>query len=618
MPNLETPVNINKRQQKGSASMAALLLTFLASAGVMALLNFTSHSSKMSQRALDYQRARLVAEAGLDYGVRELQDLIFRFQFSLTQSEMQDLVDDIANPPELSGYNYLSPSGQNAFSISVDSPPETGVIPNGTVAKGEYGEFQTFTITSGATNPDTGVGAVITQRVQATGIFIMRFGVFYWYDLEVNPGPIMVFDGAIHTNHDAYLTGPLDIRAPITAHGAMYHDRKDSRSPNRGSTGIRNSDGDTVRLMQDGNIIDSTSSSWMTDSLNFFDGNAQTSSHGVPLLSPPINSLDEPYDIIKRPLPSSSPDYRTETENEKFGNKAALRIHVASDGSMSATDSRGQDVTFKFNQAELTDDGNFRGNRLQSKNSDGSYNMDTEGTFDVDQRFEDSREGVTVAPVDIYVDQLLEEFPELVSGATYGVSDGRGVVYVTRDDPDGMGGLMPAVRVRNGQEMPSGGLTITTDLPMYVEGDFNTGSTREPSLISGDAVTFLSKDWQDARSTYNLNDRDAESTEYNMVVMTGNTETVSNGSYNGGLENVLRLLERWSGETVRFRGSIIDIWYSEIANSPWSYGNYYTAPQRDWEFDPILRTQSPPGVPRVFGIEMLTWQISTWGELGLN
>jgi hypothetical protein len=166
--------------------------------------------------------------------------------------------------------------------------------------------------------------------------------------------------------------------------------------------------------------------------------------------------------------------------------------------------------------------------------------------------------------------------------------------------------------------MPSGGLTVATDLPLYVEGDFNTGDTREPSMVTGDAVTMLSNNWQDARSTSGLGDRQADSTDFNVVVMTGNTETVAGGAYNGGLENVLRFMENWSGDTARFRGSIIDLWHSEIANSPWSYGNYYTAPRRDWEFDSILSTQAPPGVPRVFGLEMLTWRVTTWAEQGWN
>jgi hypothetical protein len=597
--------------------MAAILLTFLGSVSVLALLKYSSHSADMTRRTLDYERARVAAEAGLDYGISELQDLIFRFQFSLTQQEMQTLVDNLPPPPVLSDYEYTSPSGDVSFRITVDTEPTQGAIPNGSVGRGELGEYQLYTITCGARNPDTGAGAVLTQRIQATSLFIMRFGVFYWYDLEINPGRTMFFDGPIHTNHDAYLTGPLEIRAPITAHGGIYHDRKDSRGPNRGSTAIYNNDGDPVQLVQDGQIIDSTSDTWMTDSLNLFDGNAQNSSHGVPQLSPPINSLDEPYDIIRRPVPPSSDEYRAETEAEKFANKAALRIHVDANGNMSAIDSRGQDVTYKLSKARLEEDGEVNGAPVFEKEDDGTYEMDDEGSYDTDQRFLDSRENQIVAPVDIYVDQLVEEFPELFSGADYGISEGRGVVYVTRDEPVG-GGLMPAVRLRNGREMPSGGLTVATDLPLYVEGDFNTGDTREPSMVTGDAVTMLSNNWQDARSTSGLGDRQADSTDFNVVVMTGNTETVAGGAYNGGLENVLRFMENWSGDTARFRGSIIDLWHSEIANSPWSYGNYYTAPRRDWEFDSILSTQAPPGVPRVFGLEMLTWRVTTWAEQGWN
>ena len=605
----------SEKFRQGSASMAALLLTFLASAGVMALLNYASHSSRMTQRTLDYQRSRLVAEAGLDYGLAQLNDLIFAYQFSLSQSEMQDLLDDIDEPPALSGFEFKSPSGDVSFKITADTPPTTGPIPTGNVARGEEGQHQMFTITSGARNPETGVGAVLSQQVQATSLFIMRFGVFYWYDLEINPGPTMYFDGPIHTNHDAYLSGSLQIRAPITSHGAIYHDRKDSRNPSLGSVGIHDADEVVVYMKQDDTIIDSTLETWMTTSLGEWDGNVQSSSHGVPLLSPPINTLDDPYDIIRRPLSSSDPEYRVQTENEKFSNKAALYIEVATDGTLTATDFHGTDVTYKLKKAELKEVGTYDGNPLYEKDGNGKYAMDTVGAYTTDQEFTDGREGKTVAAVDIYVDGLMANFKEIATGSTYDVEEGRGVVYITREDPGG--GKMPAVRIRNGQEMPSGGLTFATDLPLYVEGDYNTGDSREPTMVTADAVTFLSNNWKDAHSTKNAGDRDAVDTEFNTVVMTGNTETVKDGQYNGGLENVLRFLEDWGDDTVFFEGSIIDLWYSEIATSPWN-GSYYTPPDRNWGFDPILTTKAPPGVTKVFGVEMLTWRVSSWEEHGWN
>lgn len=138
-----------------------------------------------------------------------------------------------------------------------------------------------------------------------------------------------------------------------------------------------------------------------------------------------------------------------------------------------------------------------------------------------------------------------------------------------------------------------------------------------------DAITVLSEDWgrmagmaasdpdQDlAYSELALNSRTASSTTINAAVMLGNTETQW-GAYNGGLENVLRFLERWSGVTLTFRGSIIDLWYSEHATGNWLYGSpVYTAPNRDWDFDPDLLSfdNLPPFTPMVFSVRIYDWR----------
>ena len=123
---------------------------------------------------------------------------------------------------------------------------------------------------------------------------------------------------------------------------------------------------------------------------------------------------------------------------------------------------------------------------------------------------------------------------------------------------------------------------------MYVEGDYNI-VIPEPGMVTGDAVNFLSSATGRTPAAAGISRRVAESTDYNTVVMTGNSETMPagwrGGQYNGGLENVLRFLEKWTGKTVTYRGSIIDLWYSEDADGDWEYGNYYTAPYRDWGYD---------------------------------
>jgi hypothetical protein len=67
-----------------------------------------------------------------------------------------------------------------------------------------------------------------------------------------------------------------------------------------------------------------------------------------------------------------------------------------------------------------------------------------------------------------------------------------------------MGGVMyvagtnmatnPAVRLVNGSRLPSQGLTVASQNPVYVQGDYNTVN-KVPAAVMGDAITVLSNNW---------------------------------------------------------------------------------------------------------------------------
>ena len=82
------------------------------------------------------------------------------------------------------------------------------------------------------------------------------------------------------------------------------------------------------------------------------------------------------------------------------------------------------------------------------------------------------------------------------------------------------------------------------------------------------------------------------------------------GNYSGGFENLPRFHENWSGKTATIRGSFINIFDSEIAKSPWSYGgNVYTAPNRDWQYDTDLMDMAnlPPYTPSAIYFLRVLW-----------
>ena len=162
---------------------------------------------------------------------------------------------------------------------------------------------------------------------------------------------------------------------------------------------------------------------------------------------------------------------------------------------------------------------------------------------------------------------------------------------------------LPAVRVVNGQQLPSAGLTVATAQPLYVEGNYNTttdgihfdttlGSTVNgntvPAALMGDSITVLSGGWQDSyNASTALASRVATPTTINAAALEGIVQSTASGDtklYSGGLENFLRLSEEWSGKTLTYNGSIVVLFPSQYATNAWANASY-GVPVRQWGYD---------------------------------
>jgi hypothetical protein len=183
-----------------------------------------------------------------------------------------------------------------------------------------------------------------------------------------------------------------------------------------------------------------------------------------------------------------------------------------------------------------------------------------------------------------------------------------------------------AVRIVNGRTIDpvvfATGLTIATNLPAYVLGDYNINSDTSsavaapwvPALIAADQVVLLSTAWTDANSRWDTNisaiPRLAENTTYNLSILSGGAVTTA-ATWSGGLENLPRYIEKWNWggvvKTARIRGSLVQGFNSVYhrhpvgpSNPPAAWGDItYLPPARDFAFDPHLDrwANQPPGSP---------------------
>jgi len=173
------------------------------------------------------------------------------------------------------------------------------------------------------------------------------------------------------------------------------------------------------------------------------------------------------------------------------------------------------------------------------------------------------------------------------------------------------------------------GLTIATENPAYLQGDFNSNSAgndfTDPSIaasVAADAITLISDSWNDVNSfafPYNSGNRAGISTDYRLAVVAGANPYFQNPTgviyqdygTDGGVHNFLRFLENWNG-TLSYEGSIVDLYYSRQANGTYKCGNInavYQPPTRGYVFDSNFLTPAllPPRTPLFRDVNTTGW-----------
>lgn len=386
----------------------------------------------------------------------------------------------------------------------------------------------------------------ISRVIELTMTPIFQFMIFYSNDLELLPGPSMTLGGRVHANGDMFVGcgGTLTVDTD-------YFQCTGSILRERKDNGTTTGGTVDIKLFEDSTYaamstaMDSSAADWIDLALNTWNGTVKDGAHGVSEVEAPNIGSIKAFDA------GGNPGYYHENA----------------------------DLVIVDNQAFDTD---------------GNPVVLPAGAVTEVSMF-DGRENqyVTVTQIDI---SLLN---------TSGAFPANGLLYAYRTDatqaqPNG-------VRLTNGSELAAP-LTVVTEDPIYVQGDYNTVDKKGAAVMS-DAVNLLSNAWDDSKGPGSL--PGASDTLFNLAMVTGNVPTPDGGgSYSGGFENLPRFHENWSGRTCSIRGSFIKIFESEIAVSPWSYGGQvYTAPGRDWLFDPDLNNVAnmPPFTPNAVYFRRVTW-----------
>jgi hypothetical protein len=552
-----------------------------------ATLQWSTTTSTLSERNNEYFKTVAAAEAATEKVLTQIDFDYKRGAELLVVSSLgsyRDLVPLGTDSPRLADYQFSDGQSQsNKTHVQFVAPAEFRNL-NGPY-RGLYGFASVFRVISNArdTKSRFSITGAVRQDVDLTSIPLFQFAIFYNLDLEINPGPVMTVTGPVHGNANIYLDpqNVLTFRSDVTAAGTIFNHKHPLDPLDR----------------TDGTIV--------------FQGEHDS---GVSSLNLPIgtnNTPDAVRQIVEPPPPFGEPASSLMAK-ERFYNKADMIITIAANGAITVTSG----VI------------NNRGITVPQEQWDVMTNA-TNG-FLVMGSFNNARENRTVKSLDIKVDKLRVWSSKATNILKPTWTQGDVTIIYVEDQRAVGAGTTPGVRMVNGAQLPSKGLTVATRSPMYVKGHYNNqdGSTNQtgafntstgtntvytrPAALIGDAITVLSEAWNDANANFGLGGRRASATTVNAAFLAGIVQTTNN-SYSGGVENFPRFLEDWGGGvTFTYNGSMVVMYPSQIATGPWrgtSEVGIYVPPTRGWAFDTNFRTPEklPPGTPCVRVLLRSVW-----------
>ena len=420
---------------------------------------------------------------------------------------------------------------------------------------GLLGFASTYRIVSNAreTSDRFNISGAVQQDIQLAQIPIFQFAIFYGGDMELNGAATLHVRGRVHGNSSLY-TGSASSQyfyEDVTVSGVIKSGSRYGWSTNGGTA--------------------------------YYYDTKETNRTALTLPIGTNNSAAAVREVLN--IPPTTEDIDSAMGRERYYNKAELVILVSNSTVTVGVKSPGTSSLTSIPWLAAT---NF---------------ISTNKTF-VDQR--EANKTVQTTEIDVAKYKLWAATNATVISA-FGASTPPNLIYVG-DFRTESSTKINGVRLINGQTLPDRGLTVATPNPLYTKGHYNqptsghlgttnTANTKPASLVS-DAYTMLSSSFTDSASSGLVSSRPAADTTVVAALVTGNVP--SGTVYSGGVNNLPRLLEAWSGRTFTLNGSLVCLYSSAKATNVFqSPGVYYTAPTRNINFDPNLTdsTKLPPGTP---------------------
>jgi len=559
------------------ALLMTLIVCTVALTILAAALSLQSTSTRLTHRAIQYDRSVAAAEAATEKVLSSMTSDYLNGGESLVINNLNIYRAGVPTATDSAYWNnwVFDDGASNTAQTYIQRQVSTSYVVLGSTYAGLQALVSTYTIASHASDSTSiqKVNPGVYRQIQLAAIPVFQFMMYSSDDMEISCGQAFTVTGRVHSNKNLYVEpdSSLTFGSSVTTVVSNIFGRYplDTRGAPAGSVVYTHPE---LKLSP------------------------------VSALTLPIGASNTPTairEIIEPPPTGESP-------NSAMGR---LRYYNLCDMVVTVSDTGVVVTSGNYNNFATTVPASEAANFITTTNS-----------------FLDAREGKTVSPIDLNIGQLTAW--SLTNSDLRPSLSGSNLTSVYVLDKRSLPGTkLGAVRVRNGKILPPSGLTVATGRPLYVLGDYNqTNSanlgttntiTTQPASLVADAITILSDAWTDANSSAAVASRVAASTTINAAFLTGAVDTTL-GHYSGGMENFPRFLENWGSANIcTYNGSMVKMFPSLYATNAWNNNNnVYNPPKRNWAFDLNFNdpTKLPPKTPSVLKVIPNQWVTLAAGQ----
>ncbi|MEO7931851.1 MAG: hypothetical protein ABIT76_01705 [Chthoniobacterales bacterium] len=592
-------------REDGAALLAAIFVALVIAGVVGIALNHTQGIGKQVDTSRDYSDLRFESEGALEtaYGIW-LKAANAKYG-PPNSADIDSTVRGPTPPTANSPFNFPYASGGQLKIDVVDDygaplPTTTSTLPAAVyVDLPEYPGWKgvKFSYTASVKLAKSSASSAQTYGLKRTieyvSVPLFQAMGFFQDDIEFYKPAPMIIAGLVHTNHKAYMSGGTTTALTFQNNTSNVDGYTSTEYPT-GATAWNNSGSNYSPVFSNGG----QSAQVNTVSTLYPLGTRPESVLSTTDSNPNNDSMRE---LIEPPVAGYADD--PAIADRRLYTKAGIIVKITGPASVATNITITTQNGVALTAAQIT----------------------TIKSAITAQTITDRRENKTVDVSTVDINAIRSTLSAATGFTT------NGVLYVY--DTSSSGASDPkAVRLKNGGTLPPTGLTVVSENPIYIQGDYNTGSTsatvnnvpsnnggnpsntdspvvsgytKAPSAVIGDAVTILSNTWNDSNSANALSSRPASSTTVNTAIVTGNipsgwdpdSNSATNNSYgySGGFNNFPRFLEDWTNDSFTYFGSMVQLFTSKTFTGEWDTGAIYAAPNRAWNFDSSFLATPPPG-----------------------